>query len=75
MASHKPMRIAGRIRSVLGRDFTWCLNLVRDTGEFAACIARTFNTPIESVLIGIGRQAIRAEQLDAAARSEEASAA
>jgi hypothetical protein len=74
MNAHKPMRIAGRIRGALGRDFAWCLALVKDTSDFASCLARTFNTPIESVFIGIGRQAIRAERLEAAAPSEEATA-
>jgi len=65
MTSEKPNRIAGRLQKIVGRRFDWCRSLVYDTREFAECLSKTFNVPIETVYVGIARQAIHAERLDA----------
>jgi hypothetical protein len=75
MASHKRNRVAGRLQNMLGRNFVWCQRLVDDTREFAEHLAKTFNVPIESVFLGLGRQAIRAEVQDRRLAVEEQAAA
>ena len=64
-------RIAGRMQTVLGKRFPWCQALVVDTKDFAMSLSQLFGLPIETVFISLGRQAIRAEEMDRRLAREE----